>query len=84
MEYKFVLALAYPNVYPLGADSPYFATCTKYIGLFYDEFDVISDMRIYFELFGPTDAQALKGYIREKLDEQEKLYQHDGDDPPNL
>ena len=52
MEYKFILALAFPNVYPLGADSPYFATCTKYISLFYDEFDVISDMRIYFELFG--------------------------------
>jgi len=51
MEYKLILALKFP-VYPLGENTPYYHTMTKYIELFYDEFDVISDMRPYFELFG--------------------------------
>jgi hypothetical protein len=63
MEYKFVLALQYP-VYPLGENTHYFATMVKYMELYANEFDVVNDMRPYFELFGQSEAAALKGFVR--------------------
>lgn len=83
LEYKFCLALRYPN-YPTGEKSMFFSLIKEYIEAFHDKFDVIGDIRQYLVLLGPIEATALRMHVREKLDEQEQKYQDNPDDPPNI
>ena len=83
MEYKYCLALAYKE-YALGEKSPYFQVIAEYIEQYNDRFDVVSDVRPYLHLFDTTMSSALRGYIRQKLDEEEAKYQADEDMPPSI
>ena len=83
LEYKFVLALNYPN-YPVGEGSPYYQTTVEYLENFYDRFDVVSDLRTYLKLLGQPEAAGLRNFEREKLDAEEASYDDTGDEPPSL
>lgn len=56
----------------------------EYIEDFYDEFDVISDIRPYLKLFGPDESKAMRTYARNKVDQYEETYDPDGETPPKL
>ena len=83
MEYKFCLGLSYKE-YPLGEKSHYFSCICEYMQEFIDRFDVVSDVRPYLKTFGITESHALRGFVRENLDQYEKKYDVKGDDAPSL
>ena len=83
MEYKYVLALRFP-VYQTGEKTQYFHTICEYIDQFFDIFDVVQDIKPYLELFGISEAAALRGFIRTKLDEEEANYNADNDEAPHI
>ena len=45
---------------------------------------MVKDIRPYLELFGIAEAAALRGYIRNKLDEEESKYKAEDEIPPAI
>jgi len=82
LEYKFVLALNYPQ-YSVNENSSFFELVVQYIERFYDRFDVITDVRKYLLLFNVEEAAALKAFDRTTLEELESEFDPESEEPPN-
>lgn len=67
LEYKLVLALNYPE-YPVDSESCYFNTMIEYMKRFYDQFDVISDLKNHMMLLGTPEVIGLREFARLSLD----------------
>lgn len=73
LEYKLVLALNYAN-YAVDSTSRYFETMLEYIENFYDQFDVISDLKNHLLLLDVPEVIKITEFARSGLDKEEQAY----------